>query len=164
MEQKKNDGVHHMSKMKKKKFDWFKVFIIIFMIAGLTYIFLYLPSKFLKPQFTITKDGVEVNNLTTCCMEIKDTDYFENSSYYYNVSQTSTVNYMDKKTICVPEEQNILGFDCKLIEKEDLDGGWLDENCECVENIKYTRNSAESSINVPCSKYKFGDYFINIEK
>ena len=134
--------------------------ILVLIIFGVIWFYL----NPLQVKFTITKEGVEVNSLIACCMEIKDTDYFENRSYYYNVSQTSTVNYMDKKTICVPEEQNILGFDCNIIEKNDLEIEWLDENCECVENIKYTRNSAENSINVPCSKYKFGDYFVKIKK
>ena len=150
--------------MKKKKIDWGLLGGFIFVVVALIIVCILLLVTS-KPQFTITIDGGEVNNLTACCVEIKDTDYFENRSYYYNVSQTSTVNYMGKKIFCFPEEQNLLGFDCNLIEKKDLDKGWFDENCEDI---------SKDNINIPCdnldcsnregSKYKFGDYLINFKK
>jgi len=49
------------------------------------------------------------------------------------------------------------------IKEEDLTINWLNENCECLENIEYTPNSAENSINVPCSKYKCENYFVEVK-
>lgn len=47
-----------------------------------------------------------------------------------------------------------------IIKKSEITKEWLNKACQCIENIKYTRNSAENSMNVPCSKYKCGDYTV----
>lgn len=156
--------------MKKKKQD--KRFIVGIICSILIVAFVLILVYSSKPDFKITKNGVEAKNLTACCVEIKDIDYFENYSHLLNFSRTKTYADIKEREVCIPEEQNILGFDCRLIEKKDLDGAWLDENCECADWIysnkdpclKSNKTEEDCDYTRTCSKYKFGDYFIDIEK
>lgn len=154
--------------MKNKKQDkGFKELIIGMVCSILIIAFVLILVYSSKPNFKITKDGVEVNNLTACCVKVKSIDYFENYSGHHNASQTITTNYVGKEIFCFSEGQNILSFDCKLIEKKELDRDWLDENCECIEVFnKEIENNKDYLIHKTnnCRKYKFGDYIINIEK
>ncbi len=151
--------------MKKKKIDWWLYGGFIFVVFALIVVCILILVN-LEPQFTITKEGVEVNNLTACCVEIKGIDYFENYSSHYNVSRTTTTNYMDEEIFCFPEGKNILGFDCNIIKKEELGIGWFDKNAEeCYFAERWFKPATEGIFeSLECQKYKFGDYIINIEK
>ena len=148
--------------------------ILFGIVCSVTIFFLFsLLLLFISPKFTITQNGTEVNNLTACCIEIKNIDYFENYSTLLNYSRTITYydnGDMEGKEFCIPEEQNILGLDCKIIDKSDLDKTWLNTNSECYKwetrngeiiNYENYKESIKSFLkDYRCLKYKFGEYEI----
>ena len=158
-------------KMRKKKSKEKSIRVISNVIVGcMGIIFLAIMCVLLiTPEFRITQNGTEVNNFTACCIELKSIDYFENYSSLLNYSRTKTYGDMENIEIYIPEEENILGFDCKIIEKKDLNKKWLDENLRCIEKYNKEINSlCIESITGDCSmfdyskclKYQFGDYEI----
>jgi hypothetical protein len=84
---------------------------------------------------------------------------------YLNIQD---INRIQK--VCSPKQVSSMIINCSENNEEGcsnpskatfkINKEWLDKKCECIENIKSTSNSAENSINVPCSKYKC--YFSNI--
>jgi len=129
-----------------EEFDLFKATLITLAIIILILIIISIILFFIfKTNFEIYKDGIKVNNLTACCIKLKNIDYFENYSYLQNDGRTNTIIYMERKEFCFSEEENILNFDCKDITNKDLKKEWVEENSIILQENK---------------EYKFGKYII----
>jgi len=131
-------------------------------------IFIFYLLNFLifdKDEFVIAYNKAEVNEIYACCIEIKSIDYFENYSNLFNYSRTITYQEVENREICVPEEENIFGWEYKEISKKDLTKEWLEENCKCIFNLKDDtsipcKDLECSNRKDECLKYKFGEYEI----
>ena len=143
------------------------VIFTIIIGAGLFLVVHILSLNYLNKQsFNITIEecwNETQENSTFQDFEIDNTNF--TLGFHVNTSVIKCKQVEVDKMNTLPEGVSCFGEECDNLwmkTKEDLNIEWLEENCECIENIKYTHNSAENSINVPCSKYKCGDYFVGV--
>ena len=142
---------------KKKKFyqKWKFWAMVIVLLAIISVIFPLGGRSNLKIYEEICGEGtIELIGNTTSCHQVE-----VNEIWFWHDDLDGNIN----------KELKISGYE--VITKRQLSKHpeWLDENCECIEHIEYTPNSAENSNNVPCSKYSCGEkdthkYTVEVKK
>lgn len=149
--------------MKDKKFWISLICCIIILIMSFT------SNEFSNfiygEKFIITNNGDVVDKLLACCLDISSINYFENNSYYNEVSGMTNLRSPDNmNNICTTEENSIYyDLDCREIKKEDIDSGWLNLNAECLECYNKEENWISNEMPIceyKCNEYKFGGYTI----
>jgi|GEM_PF-4183107 len=153
------------------------VLIILLVLAGIIIVWQIIQN--VKSEFTITKN--ECRNETQCLYTNLDYNmsFTANACIHnplilnkvvYDMGEIKIIEVCSKVEVDVSDLKNdyctgfaelnkVMDVRNSAIQRdkclnEKITKEWLDENCECIENIKYTTDSAENSINVPCSKYK----------
>jgi len=141
------------------------IFILILVILLILFGIVYGIYKLLTPNIIILdKDNYEVNSLYACCTDIIYVNYFENYSNETDLYASTLINKSKNYgKICLPQnELKYIEFPCYYIEKKEIDIEWLELNAECISIDKPCEN-LECKNGGKCSKYKFGNYTIEIK-